>query len=98
VRSPLRRWKLYRLAQACNCRPSDLLGVENTYAAYCLDEAIVAFGTALENELETVASAAKTARAAEGAQNFVLERWLKIGMFAEETTEKPKFRNPVPTK
>lgn len=99
MQSPQRRWRLYRLAQACSCRPSDLLGVENSYVAYCLDEAIVTFGEALEHELEKVAHGAKNERAAEGAQKMTLEKWLKLGAYAEVAGEKKQqFRNPVATK
>lgn len=73
--------------------------MDNTYAAFCLDEAIIQFGEALEAEMDRVEDKAKTAKAAEGAKKLVLEKWLKVGAYAEGRGEKPQqFRNPVPTK
>lgn len=97
MQNPLRNWRLYRLAKACNCRPSDLLDVQNSYAAFCLDEAVIHFGDTLESELDKAAEKAKSSKAAEGKQRLILERWL---------TPTPKdgkppaghFANPVPTK
>lgn len=82
-----------------------MVGVEDQYAAFCLDEAIIHWGQSLEAELERVADKAKTARAAEGAQKLTLEKWLKTGAYAEkkeeseaQPTKKAGFRNPTATK
>lgn len=32
-------------------RPSELLAIDNTYIAYCVDEAVYQFGTAIEAEV-----------------------------------------------
>ena len=93
MKSPARNWRLYQLAQACSCRPSDLLGVENTYAAFCLDEAIILYGNALQNELDRVSNNAKTEKAAEGRRQLVLEKWLN-----SEPGNNKRFASPVATK
>lgn len=42
------------MARAYHCRPSELLGVQEPYEAYCLDEALYLWGSYIEN---TVAQA-----------------------------------------
>jgi hypothetical protein len=75
------------------------MGVENTYAAYCLDEAIILWGESLEAELDRVESKAKTEKAAEGAKKLVLEKWLKMGSFSDRPQEtEQQFRSPTPTR
>ena len=35
-------------------RPSELLSIKDSYIAYCVDEAVFAFGTAIESELNAL--------------------------------------------
>lgn len=95
MQNPVRNWRLYQLAKTCNCRPSDLLGLTNSYQAFCLDEAVVYFGDALEAELERVSEKAKTQRAAEGRRKLVLEKWLQT---PEDKAKTPQYATPVATK
>lgn len=44
-------WKLYLQAEATGSRPSDLLGIEDAYLRYCLDEAVWHFGTTVRQRM-----------------------------------------------
>ncbi len=44
-------WSLYLTAKTTASRPSELLNIEDKWAAYQLDEAVVLFGTIIENAL-----------------------------------------------
>lgn len=60
-------------------RPSAVYGVKErfgTYAEYCFDAAVIAWGTAFDGALEEAGSNAKTTEAARAAQGRVLRRWL----------------------
>lgn len=45
---------LYQTALSLNCRPSELLGLENAYVAYCFDQVATYYGSWVENQLEKV--------------------------------------------
>jgi len=45
---------LYQEAKTWGTRPSTLLGVDEPYAAYCLDQAVSAWGGYIVSELEKV--------------------------------------------
>jgi len=45
-------WKLWRTAQQTHSRPSNLVNVQDKLAALLLDNAVVFFGTAMENALQ----------------------------------------------
>lgn len=47
-------WGVYQLSQSLTIRPSELLGIEDAYVAYCLDEAVTVFGSYVTNKLEEV--------------------------------------------
>lgn len=100
MRNKPRNWRLFRLARELHCRPSDLLGIKNDYVAFCVDEAIVEFGTALENAIDKATQNAKNNRAAEGRAKHVLEKWLAPD--PPEGVDAPKaakaFRSPTVTK
>lgn len=60
-------------------RPSAIFRVEEqygTYAAYCFDSAVIAWGTAFDGALDAATADAKSADAARSAQGRVLRRWL----------------------
>lgn len=63
-------------AKTWNCRPSDLLNIQDDYVAYCLDQAVGYFGRTLENELEKAGSDAKNNADAEWKRRAVLDRYL----------------------
>lgn len=62
-----------------------MAGIRNSYVAYCLDEAVNAFCTTVESELEK-ANDAKTKTAQHMQRQTVLQNYLGI---------KPKYRDPV---
>lgn len=67
------------MSKAMGTRPSAIYGIRErhgTYAEYCFDAAVIAWGSAFENALERAGSTAKTTEAAERAQGTVLRRWL----------------------
>lgn len=61
-------------AKTWNCRPSDLLAIEDEYAAYCLDQAVGYFGRTLQAELDSVDE--KDASTTEHKRRMILERYL----------------------
>lgn len=63
-------------AKTWNCRPSDLLAIEDDYVAYCVDQAVGYFGRHLEGELERAGSDAKTQDEAEWKQKQILDKYL----------------------
>lgn len=100
MQNPRRNWRLYRLAKACSCRPSELLGLNNSYAAYCLDEAVIYFGEMLDQALEEAAEGAKNAKVAHAKQMLVFEAWLNTPEEHQKngTSSKGAFRSPALTK
>ena len=66
---------LWHKAKAVGARPSTLLGLkENTYEAYCLDEAVIYFGMVLESRLEEVGhKPSKEERRARAARERLLD-------------------------
>ena len=77
-------------AKTWNCRPSDLLNIENDYVAYCLDQAVGYFGRTLQAELDSVDE--KDEKTAEHKRRRILERYLgesdkpARGLFADPAT------------
>lgn len=66
---------LWQKSKALSQRPSTLLGVEDDYAAYCLDEAVVYFGMTLENMLESAGhKPSKEERRAKQARERLIEK------------------------
>lgn len=42
------------MSRSMSCRPSQLLGIENSYDAYCYDEAVWTFGAGVEADVESI--------------------------------------------
>lgn len=61
-------------AKTWNCRPSDLLRIDNDYIAYCLDEAVGYLGRVIETELNKVEG--KTDAEREQKAMRILSRYL----------------------
>lgn len=76
-------------AKTWNCRPSDLLSIDDRYVAYCLDQAVGYFGRHLEAELEKAGNGAKNDQEAEWKRRLVMDRYMsdtdkpQRGMFAD---------------
>lgn len=65
----------YTTMQATHTRPSELFGITGL-VAYCVDRAVVHFGTSFEAAVHDATSGAKTPQAAEKARDRVIRRWL----------------------
>lgn len=89
----MRLWLLDKLARRYQTRPSDLLKLENTYDAYCLDEAIMVFASAVEQKIEDVPTP-KGKRGHEKRQRMQQDLMNKLLRIPEAAT-KPKFRDPA---
>lgn len=76
-------WRLAQLSKTWRCRPSQLLALENTYEAYCLDEAVAEFASLVEAELDRVDESKK---GAEARKENILRRHLGLA---------PKFKDPA---
>lgn len=47
-------WSLYNMAITWRVRPSEMLNIENTYHAWCLDEAVYQFGGTIHSRLDRI--------------------------------------------
>lgn len=61
------------MASQFQSRPSELLGVSDKYAAYCLDEAVYFFGSHVESELHRVAAGKKSEEAARARKDMLTQ-------------------------
>lgn len=77
-------------AKTWSCRPSDLLGIEDDYVAYCLDQAVGYFGRHLEAELSNVE--AKDNNEGEWKRRLILERYLGT---EEDKPSRGAFADPA---
>lgn len=77
-------WGLYQTAKSFMVRPSELLNVQDRYAAYCLDNACGEFGRSLENELSNIEGKNKKEIAVKSDR--VMRRWLDLPA---------RYRDPV---
>lgn len=69
-------WSLWLTAKSVRARPSELLDVQDPYAAYCLDNAVSEFGRAIESELSEVEG--KTKKEIQKKSDRVLRKWLDM--------------------
>lgn len=69
---------LWLKAKALGVTPSSMLGIESgSYEAYCIDEAVVYYGSSLEHELEKAGhKPSREDRKIEAARQRVLDKWL----------------------
>lgn len=80
-------WETYQVAKLWRVRPSALLGIDDVYAAYCLDNAVALFGSNLEAELNSVKG--KNDREIEKKRERLMTKWLGLPM---------KFKSPMATR
>lgn len=83
-------WDLWLSSTRFQVRPSTLLDVQDPYQAFCLDQAVRFFGSALEAELEEASSKEKTAEKATRARQAILDRVLFPG-----ETPKKRYADPA---
>lgn len=67
-------WETYQQTKHYRCRASELLAIENPIAAYFLDRAVHAFGSALSGEIEAIKG--KNNEEIERKRLRVIEKWL----------------------
>jgi hypothetical protein len=70
-------WALYREAETWSTSPSVLLGVDDEYVAYCLNQAVTYFGKSVEAKMDKAAARAKNEKSAQAARQRVLDSILK---------------------
>ena len=71
-------WTIYSQAKELSKRPSEILNVEEPYTAYCLDEAVMAFGRGCEAAMDSVKTKGKKPAQIKGARENMLRRFLGI--------------------
>lgn len=70
-------------------RPSQWLGLEDDpWLSYCLDNAVMTFGQALESEMEKAAAGVKKEAMKAGRRYQVLARWLDLD-------DEVRFKSPA---
>lgn len=85
------------MAEAYSCRPSDLLGIEDPYSAWCMDEAAFTWGMAVDSAVSRARHAQENVELKEAAATAELERLLSE---PKEEGDEPvvstgKFRDPA---
>lgn len=71
-------------------RPSDVVSVQDEYAAFCLDEAVMYFGSFVKQKLQEVKG--KNEAEIEGKQKLILKKLL------EAEGAEGRFATPVATR
>jgi hypothetical protein len=67
-------WDLFLQSQTYHCRPSDLLGIDSDYSAFCLDQAVFIWGSFVRGKLDEVKG--KTSESIKKKQDRLLLRLL----------------------
>jgi hypothetical protein len=74
------------MSKSLKTRPSELMGIVDTYRAYCFDEAVVTFGSFVSDKLSSVNG--KNEASIRGQQELLLSKLLSQSakaMFATPT-------------
>ena len=85
-------WRAYQLAKEWQCRPSEILDIEDPVQAYCVDSAVSLFGSQLQHELEHVKGKSDQAQAAN--RRRILEKWIPD----TKASKKKSFKDPARAK
>jgi hypothetical protein len=87
-------WQLHNISKTYKCRPSELVGLGNTHAAFSLDRACAVFSSALEEELNEVEGKKKDQ--IKRKRDQILRRWFPEAREEEKapTTPERKYRDP----
>lgn len=91
VGNRLTAWLLYNDAQSWRVRPSQLLDIDDSYVAYCLDQAINYWGKTIENDLDKVEG--KNDKDTENKRKAVLNGYLYPSPSGEAS--KGRFADPA---
>jgi hypothetical protein len=76
-------------AQLWKVRPSELMGIKDSYIAYCFDQAVGEFGAYVKHEIQKIEG--KNASAVEGKRSLRLKALLSDDV-------KTRFAQPMVTK
>lgn len=88
---PQKLWELHLLAKAYNKTPSELIGVQDEVAGFCLNRGVWLFGTSLEDEIDKATAKLKKSEQIRSKSQQVLNKWLaKPGEILPGT-----FRDPM---
>lgn len=92
MKKPQRVWLLWHKAKALSTPPSELIGLpRGSYEAYCLDEAVIYFGSQLESLLDNAGhKPSKEERRAKAAREAILNK-----IFAEDDDKGSGFADPA---
>lgn len=82
-------WTLFGLGKTWGKAPSEIIGVDDEYIAYCLDQAVAYFGGHVENELDEVEG--KTAAEIKMKRQAIIQRYI----YPERGTPKGQFADPA---
>lgn len=96
VKEPLQLWLTDRLAQRYHTRPSEVLGLGNSYEAYCLDQVVMTFCASVQSKLDDVKGPSKGKNKEERRQQeqqALLAKLLRLPDQAEKKQQ--KFRDPA---
>jgi hypothetical protein len=75
-------------AQLWRVRPSEMMGIEDSYTAFCFDQAVGEFGSYVKHEVQSIEG--KNAKAVEGKRKLRLKALL-------DEDPKAKFAQPTAT-
>lgn len=75
--------------------PSKLLGIDDVYWSWCIDEAVFMYGMGVEDQLNAAESAAPTQETKAGARMMKLKQLLEFDPFKPVDPAKPKFADPA---
>jgi hypothetical protein len=80
---------VYQLAKALGVRPSELLEIGDRFTAFCLDRAVIYFGSTVDAALSKAESEAKNTKAAMAKQTMVINRYLGVQKFRDPAVQGP---------
>jgi hypothetical protein len=82
-------WELYNQAKDWGQQPADLLGIQDDYVAFCVNEAVYYCGNYINNELEKIVG-----RDREPAQSVGNRKNHRLSELLAESDGEVKYRNP----
>lgn len=85
-------WNLHNLSSKLKVRPSELVDIQESYAAFCFDQAVMYLGSYIQSELDSVKRGnGKDADKHRAAQQAAL---LDKLLYGEKSTT-PQFKDPM---
>lgn len=84
---------MFSVAQTWRVRPSELAGVEDSYAAYCFDQALAALGNGIRHRLDSLGNSDRKTKQLEAK----MQRELAVILGLPEQVNKT-YRAPTITR